>query len=73
MTLWGWVWFLHFLDDCLEPFLPTGHATEDTFVAKHHSERLAAAYAGDHNLITFRGDHNSVRCTCWCHVFFLLS
>ena len=38
-----------------------GHATEDTFVGKHHSERLVAAYAGDKNFITFRGDHNSVR------------
>lgn len=38
-----------------------GHATEDTFVGKHHSERLMAAYAGDKNFITFRGDHNSVR------------
>lgn len=26
---------------------PTGHASDDTFVNKHHSERLFAAYAGD--------------------------
>jgi hypothetical protein len=45
---------------CLRFGFP-GHATEDTFVGKHHSERLVAAYAGDKNFITFRGDHNSVR------------
>lgn len=49
---------------------PAGHATEDTFVSKHHSERLMAAYAGDKNFITFRGDHNSVRCpVCFDGVF----
>ena len=36
-----------------------GHAKEDTFVNKHHSERLFAAHAGDKNFITFDGDHNS--------------
>lgn len=51
------------LDYVGETFVPAlfGHATEDTFVGKHHSERLMAAYAGDKNFITFRGDHNSVR------------
>ena len=38
-----------------------GHASEDTFINKRHSERLAAAYAGDSNLVSFAGDHNSVR------------
>ena len=38
-----------------------GHADHDSFVAKAHSEKLHAAYAGDKNLITFEGDHNSHR------------
>ncbi len=38
-----------------------GHATEDTFVHMKHSELLRCAYGGDSNLITFRGDHNSMR------------
>ena len=40
-----------------------GHGTEDTFIAPRHSERLAAAHgcAEDCQLITFPGDHNSVR------------
>ena len=38
-----------------------GHANHDSFVAKVHSEKLHAAYAGDKNLITFEGDHNSHR------------
>ncbi|CAK0787805.1 hypothetical protein CVIRNUC_011027 [Coccomyxa viridis] len=44
-------------------FIPAlfGHAEQDTFVSKAHSERLHKAYAGDKNLITFEGDHNSHR------------
>ena len=38
-----------------------GHGTEDTFINIQHSERLAAAYGGDCNLVRFHGDHNSVR------------
>lgn len=38
-----------------------GHAEQDTFVNKAHSEKLHGAYAGDKNLITFEGDHNSHR------------
>ena len=30
-------------------------------MSKAHSERLHKAYAGDKNLITFEGDHNSHR------------
>ena len=41
--------------------LRAGHAEQDTFVSKAHSERLHKAYAGDKNLITFEGDHNSHR------------
>lgn len=40
---------------------PAGHAEQDTFVSKAHSEKLHKAYAGDKNLITFEGDHNSHR------------
>ena len=44
-------------------FIPAlfGHADRDTFVGLHHSQRLFAAYAGDKNLVTFGGDHNSHR------------
>ncbi|CAL5224837.1 g7591 [Coccomyxa viridis] len=44
-------------------FIPAlfGHAEQDTFVNKAHSEKLHKAYAGDKNLITFEGDHNSHR------------
>ena len=39
-----------------------GHGTEDTFISPRHSRRLAAAYGGeDCRLLTFAGDHNSVR------------
>ena len=41
--------------------VPAGHAEQDTFVSKAHSEKLHKAYAGDKNLITFEGDHNSHR------------
>ena len=41
---------------CLPPAV---HASEDTFVGKHHSEQLAAAYAGDKNIVLVEGDHNS--------------
>lgn len=44
-------------------FIPTlfGHGKEDSFIPLHHSEDLHEAYAGDKNLITFEGDHNSIR------------
>lgn len=44
-------------------FIPAlfGHADGDTFIGLHHSQRLFAAYAGDKNLVTFGGDHNSHR------------
>lgn len=38
-----------------------GHAEQDSFISRAHSERLHAAYAGDKNLVTFDGDHNSHR------------
>ena len=38
-----------------------GHATEDSFINKRHSEGLAAVYAGENTLVTFSGDHNSGR------------
>jgi hypothetical protein len=49
------------LDAVGKCFIPAqfGHALDDTFVARHHSERLFQAYAGDKNLVTFEGDHNS--------------
>ncbi|KAK9805218.1 hypothetical protein WJX72_006872 [[Myrmecia] bisecta] len=51
------------LDAVPQSFSPAlfGHAEGDTFIHKHHSERLHKAYAGDKNLITFEGDHNSMR------------
>mmetsp|Transcript_41100 Transcript_41100/g.87389 ORF Transcript_41100/g.87389 Transcript_41100/m.87389 type:complete len:301 (+) Transcript_41100:165-1067(+) len=44
-------------------FIPAlfGHGKEDDFVAFEHSEKLYAAYAGDKNLISFEGGHNSPR------------
>lgn len=46
-----------------QSFVPVlfGHADGDTFVKKAHSERLMERYAGDKNLISFPGDHNSRR------------
>lgn len=42
------------LDKVQEAFVPAlfGHAEGDTFVMKHHSERLHQQYAGEKNLIT---------------------
>ena len=41
-----------------------GHAREDTFVTKEHSEKLIAKYGSpDKELMLFDGDHNSVRPT----------
>ncbi|CAI5460660.1 unnamed protein product [Closterium sp. Yama58-4] len=44
-------------------FIPVlfGHASGDTFILPHHSQQIHEAYAGDKNLITFAGDHNSHR------------
>ncbi|KAI7835678.1 hypothetical protein COHA_010417 [Chlorella ohadii] len=55
------------LDAVGNAFIPAlfGHARDDTFVNKHHSERLFAAYAGDKNFISFDGDHNSMRDEFW--------
>ncbi|PRW33772.1 alpha beta-hydrolase [Chlorella sorokiniana] len=55
------------LDAVGSAFIPAlfGHARDDTFVNKHHSERLFAAYAGDKNFISFDGDHNSMRDEFW--------
>ncbi|KAF4669368.1 hypothetical protein FOL47_002590 [Perkinsus chesapeaki] len=36
-------------------------AEGDTFIKPHHARALYNAYAGDKNLITVEGDHNSVR------------
>jgi hypothetical protein len=36
-----------------------GHARDDTFIARRHSELLVAAYGGDKEFVTFSGDHNS--------------
>jgi dienelactone hydrolase len=46
-----------------ECFIPAmfATATADDFIMPHHSEKLHAAYAGDKNLVTFEGDHNSPR------------
>ena len=41
-----------------------GHAREDTFVTKEHSEKLIARYGSPgKELMLFDGDHNSVRPT----------
>ncbi|KAH7431098.1 hypothetical protein KP509_08G029500 [Ceratopteris richardii] len=44
-------------------FMPAliGHAKGDVFVLPHHSELIYKEYAGDKNIITFEGDHNSSR------------
>eukprot|EP00164_Ancoracysta_twista_P001874 GFYU01002462.1.p1 GENE.GFYU01002462.1~~GFYU01002462.1.p1 ORF type:complete len:567 (-),score=72.17 GFYU01002462.1:16-1656(-) len=44
-------------------FVPAlfAHASGDTFVGPHHSQKLASLYPGDQNLVTFEGDHNSGR------------
>ncbi|KAL3153328.1 hypothetical protein ABBQ38_011671 [Trebouxia sp. C0009 RCD-2024] len=51
------------IDQIHTSFIPClfGHAVDDTFVAKAHSERLLAKYGGDKELCLFEGDHNSVR------------
>ncbi|KAK7363890.1 hypothetical protein VNO77_06050 [Canavalia gladiata] len=44
-------------------FIPVlfGHASDDKFIQPHHSDLIAASYAGDKNVIKFDGDHNSSR------------
>ena len=44
-------------------FIPAlfGHGKEDDFICFDHSEKLFKAYAGDKNLISFEGGHNSPR------------
>jgi hypothetical protein len=46
-----------------ECFIPALFATADNddFIQPHHSKELHEAYAGDKNLVTFEGDHNSQR------------
>ncbi len=39
----------------------TGHGREDTFIGVHHSQKLHDKYGGEKQLITFPGDHNSMR------------
>eukprot|EP01043_Picozoa_sp_COSAG02_P003434 COSAG02_NODE_83_length_39665_cov_25.213719_33_plen_655_part_00 len=47
-------------DRCFIPAL-FGHADDDDFILKRHSELIHEKYAGDKNLVTFPGDHNSQR------------
>ena len=47
-------------DRCFIPAL-FGHADDDDFILKRHSEVIHEKYAGDKNLVTFPGDHNSQR------------
>ena len=47
-------------DACFIPAL-FGHAEDDDFILKRHSEAIHEKYAGDKNLVTFDGDHNSRR------------
>ncbi|EKX47348.1 hypothetical protein GUITHDRAFT_106795 [Guillardia theta CCMP2712] len=47
-------------DKCFIPAL-FAHADGDDFVLAHHSKQLYERYAGDKNIITFGGDHNSPR------------
>jgi alpha/beta superfamily hydrolase len=47
-------------DRCFIPAL-FGHADDDDFILKRHSELIHAKYAGDKNMVTFPGDHNSQR------------
>ncbi|DBB11274.1 TPA: hypothetical protein ACH3X3_006710 [Trebouxia sp. C0006] len=54
------------IDKIHTSFIPVlfGHAREDTFVTKEHSEKLIARYGSpDKELMLFDGDHNSVRPT----------
>mmetsp|Transcript_20821 Transcript_20821/g.49641 ORF Transcript_20821/g.49641 Transcript_20821/m.49641 type:complete len:405 (-) Transcript_20821:311-1525(-) len=46
-----------------EAFVPAlfGHAEDDTFIPKRHSELLYEKYSGEKNFVTFEGDHNSHR------------
>ena len=36
-------------------------ATDDDFIMPHHSQQIFEAYAGDKNIVTVDGDHNSQR------------
>ncbi len=47
-------------DRCFIPAL-FGHADDDDFILKRHSELIHEKYVGDKNLVTFPGDHNSQR------------
>lgn len=52
------------LDVVPQAFTPVlfGHGSEDTFIPVRHSQALHDAYAGDDKkLVTFQGDHNSLR------------
>jgi len=37
------------------------HAEGDTFILLHHTQKLYNQYGGKRNIITFKGDHNSMR------------
>jgi len=47
-------------DKCFIPAL-FGCAEGDVFIKPHHSKQIYDAYAGDKNLVTFSGDHNTPR------------
>ncbi|KAK9836696.1 hypothetical protein WJX74_006286 [Apatococcus lobatus] len=51
------------IDVVQESFIPAlfGHGREDTFIGIHHSQKLHDKYGGEKQLITFPGDHNSMR------------
>lgn len=51
---------INHVDKAFVPIL-FGHANEDDFILPSHSEELHEKYAGDKNLITFDGDHNTPR------------
>lgn len=56
------------LDIAPQTFVPAlfGHATGDTFVLPHHSERLFEALGSDtKNFISFEGEHNGMRPDFW--------
>jgi hypothetical protein len=55
------------LDAAPAAFAPAlfGHAAGDAFIAPHHSALLHAAYAGEKELVSFEGDHNSPRGEEW--------
>lgn len=54
-----------------ETYVPVlfGHGREDTFIGEWHSERLFERHGADvKRVVTFEGDHNSVRPSYWYDV-----